>query len=328
MQSHEQSRLRHNLVAIISLVAAVTIILLFASGLSTLSLRPGGSLNTIAALLAQARPAEIEAPSTSALTSVISGKPVLDLMRASFWVLLALALIYAFVSPQFRKQLIRTAILAAAMLFVLNRLREMMTPAEEEEPPIGVGQPPPPGLTAGGALPEPPALVTATPEWIVWTINILLALLIVLLIWFLWRKLRPRPEEDDAQLQVSQQARAALSELEEGGDLRDVILRCYAQMSTILHEKGNVQRHSAMTARDFEDHLSRLGFDSEHISRLTRLFETARYSPDTPGPEAEAEAIACLTSIAQEYGQDSAATRHHTAAGRRGLESEAVGQQP
>ena len=78
MQSHEQSRLRHNLVAIFSLIAAVTIILLFASGLSTLTLRPGGSLNTLAALLAQARPAEIEAPSTSALTSVISGKPVLE----------------------------------------------------------------------------------------------------------------------------------------------------------------------------------------------------------------------------------------------------------
>ncbi len=327
MHSNDQSRTRHNIVALFFLIAAVTIILLFASGLSTLSLRPGGSLNVFAALLAQASPPEIAAPSTSALTSVVSGKPILDLLRATFWILLPLALLYAFVSPQFRRQLIRTAIFVIALLFAFNRLREMMTRSVEEETLSGVPQAPPP--TAGGAmLPEPPAIVTSTPEWIVWTINILVALAAVLVIWFIWRKLRSQPHEEDAQVQVAQQAKAALTELEEGGDLRAVILRCYAQMSDVLRRNNNVSRHTGMTARDFEKHLARLGFDDEHIRRLTRLFEAARYSPDTPGPDEEAEAVACLTAIVHDYGREERTIPNRMTVRRREIDRGAAAQQP
>ena len=59
-----------------------------------------------------------------------------------------------------------------------------------------------------------------------------------------------------------------------------------------------------MTPRDFEAHLASRGFRDEHIGRLTRLFETVRYSSSDPGPEAEAEAIACLTAIVNEYGSN------------------------
>ncbi len=324
--SNGQSRKRHNLVALFSLIAAVMIILLFASGLSALNLRPGGSLNVFAALLAQADPPEIAAPSTSALTSVISGKPILDLMRAVFWILLPLAVLYAFISPQFRKQLIRTAILVIAMLFAINRLREMMTPSVEEETLSGA-PPPPDALGGSGAtLPEPPAIVTSTPEWIVWTINILVALAAILLIWFIWRKLRSRPREEDVQVQVAQQAEAALTELEEGGDLRAVILRCYAQMSDVLRRNSNVTRHTGMTARDFETHLVRLGFDDDHIHRLTRLFEAARYSTDTPGPGEEAEAVACLTAIVHDYSREERTAPNHIAIRRGEIDREAVVQ--
>ena len=66
----------------------------------------------------------------------------------------------------------------------------------------------------------------------------------------------------------------------------------------------NVYRHQAMTPRDFEQHLTERGFSDEHIGRLTRLFETVRYSPGEPGPEDETEAKACLTAIVDAYGSN------------------------
>ena len=201
------------------------------------------------------------------------GLPVLGFARVLFWILLFLALVYAFVSPQFRKQVIRTAIFVAVMIFALNRLRETLTPKEPEETPVGLAEQPPPGAYAN-ALPDPPSIVTSTPDWIVWTITILFALLLVVLVWFLWRKLRPRAEEEDAQAQVAQQAGAALSELEQGGDLREVILRCYAQMSNVLHENSNVKRHSAMTPRDFEEHLTQLGIRRPTYRSLDAAFRS------------------------------------------------------
>ncbi len=309
MQSQERSR--QNLVAILFLVAAVAVILLFASGLSTVNLRPGGSLNVFAALTDLMSPAEVETPLATELDVQDEGLlPVLGFARVLFWILLFLALVYAFVSPQFRKQVIRTAIFVAVMIFALNRLRETLTPKEPEETPVGLAEQPPPGAYAN-ALPDPPSIVTSTPDWIVWTITILFALLLVVLVWFLWRRLRPRAEEEDGQAQVAQRAGAALSELERGGDLREVILRCYAQMSNVLHENSNVKRHSAMTPRDFEEHLTQLGIGDQHIGRLTRLFEAARYSTGVPGPAAEAEAMDCLSAIVQEYGRDARPPRHH-----------------
>lgn len=325
MQSQERSR--QNLIAILFLIAAVTVILLFASGLSSLQLRPGGSLNVFAALTDMMSPAEVETPSATELDAQGEGLPVLGFARAFFWILLFLTLVYAFVSPQFRKQVIRTVILAVVLVFALNRLRETLTPKELEETPVGLAEQPPPGAYAN-ALPDPPSIVTSTPDWIVWTITILFALFFVILIWFLWRKLRPRTEEENAQTQVAQQAGAALSELEQGGDLREVILRCYAQMSNVLYENSNVTRHSAMTPRDFEQHLMQLGFADQHIGRLTRLFEAARYSTGVPGPAAEAEAMDCLSAIVQEYGRDDTPPQHHLASDRRGPDGEAVGQLP
>jgi hypothetical protein len=327
MQPNQQSRNRHIYVALFFLIAAVTIILLFASGLSTVTLRPGGSLNVFAALLSQASPQGIAPPSTSALTSVVSGKPLLDLLRAFFWVLLPLALIYAFVSPRFRRQLMRTAIFVIALLFAFNRLREMMSPSGEEETLEGVAQSAPPAA-ANATLPQPPAIVTSTPQWIVWTINLLVALLVILLLWFLWRRLRPESDGDNVQEQVAQQAEAALYALEEGGDLRDVILRCYAQMSTVLKKDNNVQRHAAMTARDFEAHLAWRGFDDEHIRRLTRLFEAARYSAGIPGQEEEEEAIACLTAIVRTYGRQQDSVADRAAVNRRQIDREAAVSSP
>ena len=325
MQSQERSR--QNLVAILFLIAAIAVILLFASGLSSLQLRPGGSLNVFAALTDMMSPAEVETPSATELDAQGEGLPVLGFARAFFWILLFLALVYAFVSPQFRKQVIRTAIFVAVMIYALNRLRETLTPKEPEETPVGLAEQPPPGAYAN-ALPDPPPIVTSTPDWIVWTITILFALFLVLLIWFLWRRLRPHAEEEDAQAQVAQQAGAALSELEQGGDLREVILRCYAQMSNVLYEKSNVTRHSAMTPRDFEEHLAHLGFGDQHISRLTRLFEAARYSTGVPGPAAEAEAMDCLSAIVHEYGRDETPPKHDLASDRRRSGGEAVGQLP
>lgn len=299
MSWYSLDRLRGKLIPILFLLATISLILLFASGLSTVRLQPGGDLNVFAILLGRMEWPSVEMPSTAAS----SGQgPALGWLRTIFWIIIPFVLIYAIVSPRYRRLLLRTAIMVFVLIFVMERLRRTMTPKEEGETGLGLGQLP--DVQAAATLPPPPDFVSSTPDWAVWSINLLLALAIVGVAWFLWRVFRPVPEEDP-QAAVAQEAQTALHELEEGGNLREVILRCYAQMSRLMRTDRNVHRHRAMTPRDFERHLADRGFSDEHISRLTRLFESVRYSSTEPGSEAQEEAVACLTAIVDEHGTQS-----------------------
>ncbi|HWQ12371.1 MAG TPA: DUF4129 domain-containing protein, partial [Roseiflexaceae bacterium] len=110
----------------------------------------------------------------------------------------------------------------------------------------------------------------------------------------------PRPQSALAQL--AREAGAALAGLEAGADLRNTVLRCYAEMSRVLEARRGIQRDKTTTPREFEARLAAAGLRDEHIRRLTRLFERVRYGPRAPGPREEREALACLRAIVEAYG--------------------------
>jgi Domain of unknown function (DUF4129) len=58
-----------------------------------------------------------------------------------------------------------------------------------------------------------------------------------------------------------------------------------------------VGRHQAMTPREFAVRLEQIGLPARSVSRLTRLFEQARYGSHQSTPGQVQEATDCLAEI-------------------------------
>jgi hypothetical protein len=154
------------------------------------------------------------------------------------------------------------------------------------------------------SLPTPPDFVVNPPSWFVSGVSILLIALVLGSVWLTWRRLaRMRLTPGNPLELLAQEAELALKGLQAGSDLKDTIMRCYFEMSQILKKERGLQRQQAMTPREFEQYLAESGFASEHIQRLTRLFEGVRYGSKSPGRQEEQEAVACLRAIVQSYGR-------------------------
>jgi hypothetical protein len=279
---------------LLQLGLVIAVIILLAGGLSRVEFQSGRPFDLFAYLFQGIRPPGVQAPIGTG-----GGSGLINALQPIFWGMLGLALIYAVVSPRYRKQLIRMLVTVAALVLLLSRIQELQWAGEGfAEESLGGDTLEPVGAT----LPEPPPFFTDPPDWFLVAINVLLALLFFGILWYLWRVLRRRP---DTKTLLVQEAETALSDLEAGGDLRDVVLRCYAGMTQVLRESRNIERRKAMTPREFENHLAETGIQDEHIVRLTQLFEGVRYGARPSAGRTELEAMACLRAIVQAYGRAS-----------------------
>ncbi|MBN1259953.1 MAG: DUF4129 domain-containing protein [Anaerolineae bacterium] len=109
--------------------------------------------------------------------------------------------------------------------------------------------------------------------------------------------LRLRRNPRDVLEQLAEEAQRALVSLEEGGDFRNVVLQCYAEMSRVLLERQGIARERSMTPREFEQQLHTLELPRGQIHELTELFEAVRYGAHAPNPSDEYRATACLKAI-------------------------------
>ena len=96
---------------------------------------------------------------------------------------------------------------------------------------------------------------------------------------------------------VGLEAENALQSLKNGLDLKDVIVKCYRQMSLVLEKEQGVEREDSMTTREFENLLEAAGVPHDPIHQLTRLFEAVRYGKWQPNPTDERKAVHCLEAI-------------------------------
>jgi hypothetical protein len=96
---------------------------------------------------------------------------------------------------------------------------------------------------------------------------------------------------------VGSEAEKAWQALKTGSDLKDVIMRCYLQMSLALNKTQGIERKDFMTTGEFENLLKAAGIPHEPIHQLTRLFDAVRYGNWQPNTADEQEAIQCLESI-------------------------------
>jgi hypothetical protein len=289
------------LTPIFLLGVAILVIILLATGLTALEFR-SGDLARILALLTQ----EKESLGADFAPAVDESFPIELLLLIFFWSLLAFAIIFAIVSPHYRKVLVRVFILTLCLAFVLSTLadrlrieeQEQILPEEVEGGLVGET-----GELAASELPEPPDFIARPPNWLMLFLYVVLVLVLLLVGLFLWRSWRSRFPGEQALL--VQHAEQALSDLTSGGDLRDVVMRCYARMSQVLYQSRNIKRDEAMTPREFESHLAEIGLRDDHIRQLTRLFEGVRYGTQTPDEYARYQAVNCLRAIVQNYGKAS-----------------------
>jgi hypothetical protein len=208
-------------------------------------------------------------------------------------IFLPLAILYLIVSPEARNRMLRNLVLLAwiALLFLLIRRQPRLFEPIELLSVDGEVE----ALQGEVATAE---FVAQPPPWAVTALAILLALLlaaaVVGLAWIVWRRLRPAASPLE---QLAGEAAGALRALQAGADLRDTVLRCYAEMSRAVSVERGLRREAAMTPREFERRLAEAGLPATPVQQLTRLFEAVRYGARAPGVEEERQAIACLTDI-------------------------------
>lgn len=278
--------------------------LLLASGFSGLELHAGRSI-PFASLLQLLGAAGTRFSSGASLPV-----DILRLMVGCLWVLLFISVIAFIASPQVRKEVFRRVIVYTLWFLLFFALFRLLQPhlAQLEfdtQPAAESGQSEIPNPAE--IIPPPPTFIVDPPAWVVAVVSILLIAVPLSIAWLVWYLFAPQQTDagDSPLEQLTQEAQHALDGLQSGADLKDTILRCYYEMSQILSKRRNLHRSSGMTPREFEQYLAESGLHSQHINRLTRLFERVRYGNKPTGRQEEQEAVNCLTAIVQSYGQPS-----------------------
>jgi hypothetical protein len=101
------------------------------------------------------------------------------------------------------------------------------------------------------------------------------------------------------EVEFLQPAEDAVDALQAGMALRNVIIRCYLQMTHAIQEAQGIERNDMMTAREFEGWLEQKGFPSVPVHQLTSLFEKVRYSRQPTSFDDERIATESLNEIIQ-----------------------------
>lgn len=278
---------------IILLIASVLIaVVLLAAGLSSVELSPG---QPFYAMFPRSDPS-----ATLPLIQDNSMKTLLRLLIVATFVLTPVAVVFVILNPEARHRILRNAIalffMTAALFIILQRLGPIMENLQmgASAGELGSGADAPPVVSA-------PGFITSPPQWITIALTTLILLALAGVGTYIWWRTRPRTGAPLEALGL--EAREAVEEIQQGADLKDTVMRCYADMSRILREERGIQRDEAMTPREFERRLRSTGLPPAPIERLTRLFEIVRYGAQTPGEAEEQEAIHCLTAIAEACGR-------------------------
>lgn len=276
---------------IISIAIAFLALILLSASLEGLTLDPGSRLP-----LADVTRNLVQGQEPDGFARFLMA--VIRLLIIAGWVLLPFYIIYLILSKEARKRFLRDMLMLLPFLIILylisvnatgSGLVEEVIPGLSQEP-FELGDMPP-----TEEIPE----YTEPPDWVTTVTSIILAatltLLLAGLVMITWH--RQRRVLMEPLRRVEREAQAAIDAIEAGGDLRDVILRCYIQMLQAVSEYRNITRSSDVTPHEFEQYLKQRGLPEDPIHQLTQLFEQVRYGGIRPGRQDERAAVASLAAI-------------------------------
>jgi len=148
--------------------------------------------------------------------------------------------------------------------------------------------------TADTEPPDKDSQMLQTSQALIWIIIFLITAGLAVVLFNLiqgWGSASPQDSE------LIRSAEEALTAFHEGMDLRNVILRCYFQMTNTLLTEQGIEREAAMTVWEFEERLQQKGYPAAPITQLTSLFEKIRYGEQDFSPEEEDKALDSLNQI-------------------------------
>lgn len=271
-------------------------ILLLAGGLGSMQLQPGYRLSS-----GDTTFETVQTPMGEFGTADLDNINVA--IALAVWLMAPIFVIVFIISPSFRQSILRLLPFYITMILILLLVRRMAQNLQEriEIPEQGL-QGEEAMLAPATEMPPPPAYINDPPQWLIFTLSLMVLLLFAGLAWFIWRRFAKTPAPDSMEL-LSLEVQEAVDALKAGGNLRETITRCYAEMTRILAESRGIKRRQGMTPREFETHLAEVGFSDQHIQQLTRLFEDVRYGPREASAEQQQRAINSLSIIAHTYGE-------------------------
>ena len=214
-----------------------------------------------------------------------------------FWILaiwgcLTLCVVYAIISPTYRKALVGAVVTTLLLTFVLMRVLENQEARSAES--SAMGAPPQEELQFAQAEPPVPPDMEVR-DWMVWVVTGAGGLAIAGLGLFLLN--RANWGRSDTSELIRREAGEAIQALDSGHDVGDTIERCYLNMVRCLEETRRVRRSQSMTPREFEQRLSELGMHSRPVRRLSALFERVRFGDRPASARDRQEASDCLQQI-------------------------------
>ncbi len=276
---------------ILFFIVTIAVVVLLAASLSGTTFAPGKPFPITFD--------DVEIPQSGAPAA--GGEAAFNLFRLVYfaiWLLIPILLVYLIISPQARKALLRQVLRALPFILLLlaaGRYLQNMAANQGEQEIEGSALLPP---DFGEAYPIPREnFVAAAPEWAVWSASLALAVLIVVVflfvMWLFWRK----RQKDPGIERIAEEAQTALEAIESGSSLRNVVMRCYFEMSEVLSETRGIKRDTDLTPQEFQARLVEKGLPREPVYSLTALFEEVRYGTKSAGKAEEQRAVDSLTAI-------------------------------
>ena len=273
--------------AVVASAAVIVAVFLLAASLNSLELAPGESF-------------ELPMTAETAPGALRFGIP--PVLFDAFLVLAGIAVLISLVmllrSPQDRRALLRNVGLFLVYMAIGLLVTRLYNPPEEQEvtsTPGAHAPSPVSGLSEGAEYAGTPVPVTLEEPkvagWVRYAVTLAVVGLIAAFGYWMWRSFHTPQEE------LHEITRSALDDLLAGRNWEDVVIQCYADMSATIKRQRGVGRHEAMTAREFAARLEQLGLPAGSVSRLTRLFEQARYGSRESTPGQVQEATECLAEI-------------------------------
>ena len=271
-------------ISLLLLTGALVSIILLAASLSNLDLRSGTPF-----------------PGAGDADDIVQSVPPLAQVRIYSFPLLRVVFALVFIIAMFyisarlithaNLRIILQSILALAVLLILVYFLPDVTP---DQPVYILNESS--GLTTNPSFDYPVAPLGGPPrilvQFVITGIVLGMGLLIIIV-------MKRQLSSNKIEAELLQQAESAVDALQAGMNLRNVIIRCYLQMTHAIQEEQGIERNETMTAREFEGWLEHKGFPAVPVRQLTSLFERVRYSKQQTNNEDERIATDSLNEIIQ-----------------------------
>ena len=264
--------------------AVIAILVLLSSGINQMTFEPGRPLILF-------YEDEVKLPSGEAWSMPLLGSILLTMALASIPLGLLLLIFSKEARILFRRYMGMMLFLIAVYGFYLYFFR---TEDEPIEPPEGLK---PPSMSEEitfideemeeTEFYEPPEL----PSWQGYAVGVITILGIGIAAYLMWIKNQP-PQDNLSDITLK-----AIKDIQSGRHWEDAVIQCYVQMSGEVKFQKKLGRNISTTPAEYAAQLKEAGLPPGPITRLTTLFEKARYSDRKSKTKEADQATQCLTDI-------------------------------